>query len=271
MLEVKTVVGHLQTDHHLDKVKQWLSSPDPSINLNKALGQRHEGSGQWLLVSKAYSAWKAERNSFMWLNGIPGCGKTILSSTVIKDLESTKSSQSTLYFYFDFTDTAKQSLDGALRSLINQLSHKNPDTWECLNRLYSSCKNGWEQPNTQSLAKTFQDMIQQAGETWIVLDALDECPNREESSDGGFLSWIKRLQDPELNVHTLVTSRPEQDITSAFTRWIQNAKIISLQSNEVNDDIRAYIKEKVGQLNRWDDRADIRDKIENRLMKADGM
>jgi hypothetical protein len=43
----------------------------------------------------------------LWLFGIPGCGKTIPSSAIVKNLDSILSSQPLLYSYFDFSDTGK--------------------------------------------------------------------------------------------------------------------------------------------------------------------
>ncbi|GAW24459.1 hypothetical protein ANO14919_140430 [Xylariales sp. No.14919] len=270
--DVRSEIKDLNARDSNTKLRDWLSPPDPSTNLNKALKKRHQGSGQWLLRCKVYSTWKTTRSSILWLNGIPGCGKTILSSTIIEDLKSTKSSQPVLYFYFDFTKTKKQSFENALRSLASQLFFQNEDTRECLRSLYSTCKDGQDQPSTHELANTLQSMIKRAREIWIVLDALDECSKREESSDGGLFTWIKRCRDPKFNIHTLVTSRPEQHITSTLRKWIQKAEIIPLQSNLVSDDIRAYIQTKIRQLSRWDDQLDIREKIEADLIdKAGGM
>ncbi|KAI0410715.1 ankyrin repeat-containing domain protein [Xylaria grammica] len=270
--DVRSEIKDLNARDSNTGLRDWLSPPDPSTNLNKALKKRHQGSGQWLLRCKVYSTWKATQSSILWLNGIPGCGKTILSSTIIEDLKSTKSSQPVLYFYFDFTVTKKQFFEDALRSLASQLFFQNEDTRECLRSLYSTCKDGQDQPSTHELANTLQSMIKRAGEIWIVLDALDECSKREESSDGGLSTWIKRCRDPEFNIHTLVTSRPEQHITSTLRKWIQKAEIIPLQSNLVSDDIRAYIQTKIRQLSRWDDQLDIREKVEADLIdKAGGM
>ncbi|KAG9230959.1 hypothetical protein BJ875DRAFT_339163, partial [Amylocarpus encephaloides] len=56
--------------------------------------------------------------------GIPGCGKTILSSTVTEDILNTYANDPGIvvaYFYFDFTDKEKQKSELMVRSLISQL------------------------------------------------------------------------------------------------------------------------------------------------------
>ncbi|KAL1852487.1 hypothetical protein Daus18300_012168 [Diaporthe australafricana] len=176
-----------------------------------------------------YSAWKIDRGSFLWLYGIPGCSKTILSSTVIENLkQSEPSSTSLLYHYFDFADGEKQNLGKAVRSLLGQIYNKKPDVREYLDSLYASCDNGNRQPSDDALRKAVQSMIQHTGEVWIVLDALDECQIREEFSDIGLLSWIKDLHKCPGSTHLLVTSHPEQDINQAIKTWASSDYITQL-------------------------------------------
>ncbi|KAK8229419.1 ankyrin repeat-containing domain protein [Phyllosticta capitalensis] len=271
-----TLMQDAQVERRHDQNLSWLSAPDPWTNYDKALRQRHPGSGQWLLENPAYSAWKARPNSFLWLHGIPGCGKTVLSSTVIEDLDRADASVKPVYFYFDFADINKQSLENAIRSLIRQLYLQRKDVQDRVNTLYAEHGHGTSSPKLEALNATFQSMIHQIGEVWIVLDALDECLSRNDYPTGGLLHWIgSLLGSHQSNVHLLVTSRPEQDIESFIREKARPQDIIHLQSDLVAGDIRAFVHGKVrGQtgLGRWSSRPDIQDKIEDALLeKADGM
>lgn len=262
----------LRADGHLNKIRKWLSPPDPSTNFNEAREQHHQRTGQWFLKSDQYARWKKEHNSFLWLNGIPGCGKTILSSSVVADLKQDIVSKNLVYFYFDFNDVAKQSLEMAARSLVDQLYHNQKDLRQEVDALYSSCDEGDNQPDSESLLQLFQRMVQRAGEVWFVLDALDECHRRSEGSAGGLLSWIQGLREPGLDIHILVTSRPEQDIQAAIKSWAHIEEIFPLQSGHVSDDINAYIEARTKTISRWKSRPDIQQKIECALVnKANGM
>jgi hypothetical protein len=270
-------VKHLGFEERRKKIDRWLSPPDPSMNHNKALQQRHQDSGLWFLQSDAFVKWRTRRNSFLWLNGIPGCGKTILSSTIIKDLNSTLPSEPLLYFYFKFDDTGKQTLESMVRSLISQLYYKRRDTWNELDSLFSSCQDGRRQATCESLCKTLLHMIEQAKEVWLVLDALDECSTRRGPSTEGLLSWIREvLNSEQRNVHLLVTSRPEQDIEVGIMEFAHNDDIVPIQSSLITDDISAYVHTRVtddkGGLKRWGSEPEVQNEIETRLMeKADGM
>jgi regulatory protein YycI of two-component signal transduction system YycFG len=66
-----------------------------------------------------------------------------------------------------------------------------------------------------------------------------------------------------------------EDIELALQSWTRTRERISIQRNEVNKDIGAYIKDKVrngDEFKRWQYRPDVQQQIEYSLMeKADGM
>ncbi|KAI4599633.1 hypothetical protein KJ359_001730 [Pestalotiopsis sp. 9143b] len=225
--------------------------------------------------SQAYTTWKTGGSSFLWLHGIPGCGKTILTSTVIEDLQKSQShAQTLLYFYFDFTDSRKQSFENTLRSLVWQIYYQNKVARKHLDSLYSSaCQNGKVQPSFDSLRKVFTEMIGNLGEVWIVLDALDECTPR-----GDLLAWLRSVNQDlsvQVKMHLLVTSRPEQDIKSAIKRYACDEQIIAIRDDLLKGDIRNYVQARVREhegLSRWRGYQEIQDKIEASLLeKANGM
>lgn len=257
-LQTHSTMKEMQQDQHSQKIVKWLAPPDVSTNDNKALEQRYGNTGQWFLSSEEYSQWKITPKSSLWLYGIPGCGKTILSSIIIDDLRHARSySDNLLYFYFDFSDISKQSLENAIRSLVYQLYQKNPSTYQgYLHSLYSSCENGSRMPTVNLLNETLEKMVQHNGELWIVLDALDEFQTRKGTKTEGLLSWIEEfLTVSRANTHFLLTSRPERDIESALNKFVDHR--IPIQSDLVAEDICAYVHGRVKHhegLKRWQKR-----------------
>lgn len=233
----------------------------------EATKQHCEETGRWFLESSAFSDWKSKPNSFLWLYGIPGCGKTILSSTIIDALRSnSSSSQVLLYFYFTFRDTDKQSLDSMLRSLISQLCHAKPRTQGSLDGIFK----GNQQPTTKSLKSVLDDMIRQIGEVWIVIDALDESRTEQD-----LLKWISGVIGSKPDTKIIVTARDVIDIRSIFRQWARQEDMISIQHDDVDGDIRTYIRSRLrgdAELKRWHSRLDVQEEIEKKLMdKANGM
>jgi NACHT domain len=272
--DTSNAVEHLRFEQRREKIDRWLLPPDPSINYNKAIEQRCKGSGLWFLESDTFTKWQTRRNSFLWLHGIPGCGKTILSSAIIKSLDL--SSQPLLYFYFDFNDTGKQTLRSMICTLISQLYYKHIETSRQLDTLFSSCEDGRRQPTCRLLCETFLRMIEQVKEVWLVLDALDECRTRTGPSTDGLLLWLREvLNSEQRNVHLLVTSRREQDIESEIMEFAHIDDLVAIQSSLVTNDIRTYVRTRVREdngLKRWRSQPEVQNEIETRLTeKADGM
>ena len=51
-----------------DKLLQWLSPPDPSVNHNIACKARHNGTAEWFFRGSFFSQWKST-GSFLWVHG----------------------------------------------------------------------------------------------------------------------------------------------------------------------------------------------------------
>ncbi|KAM0322092.1 hypothetical protein ACHAQA_009721 [Verticillium albo-atrum] len=115
--ETKHAVTTIKSDDHLIKLERWLSPPDYSTNAKLARERRHTGTGAWLLESSVFQQWKAGTRRHLWLYGLAGCGKTVLSTTILDHLKT--DAHITLVFFFDFNDTKKQTLDGLLRELLS--------------------------------------------------------------------------------------------------------------------------------------------------------
>jgi hypothetical protein len=170
----------------LGKICSWLSAPDPSSNYHKAHKQRQAKTGLWLLESAKYTEWKESAASRLWLYGIPGCRKTILSSTIIKHLMRhcyNDVQKVTTYFYFDFKDVQKQDAELMLRSLLCQLLQRSLIIPQGVNALFSSCKKGQRQLSLHALLEVTQQAMQEFECVYVVLNALNKCTQRSKLID----------------------------------------------------------------------------------------
>jgi Cdc6-like AAA superfamily ATPase len=244
------------------------------LNYKKALKQRQARTGAWFLESEQYAKWKTNTASFLWLYGIPGCGKTILSSTVLENVFqycADDPGKGIAYFYFDFNDQDKQVPELMVRSLISQFSQQCDKVPETLETLFSSCENKQRHPSLDDFLEVLQDIIQGFPRSYIILDALDECTNRDELMDilKSMVEW--RLE----KLHILVTSRQERDIESSLKDFVDEQSIICLQSKSVDKDIHTYIRQRLSHdknLEKWQKDHSIRQEIEEALIQgAHGM
>jgi hypothetical protein len=273
-----TIVQKLTStlEEKLAKVRSWLSPPDPSQNYQRALKERQINTGLWFVESDQYVNWRADTASspFLWLYGIPGSGKTILSSTVVENvLQHCANGLETAvaYFYFVFNDREKQSSELMVRSLICQLSQKCTTVPAALEALFASCNDGSSQPSLYGLLDVLREMIRTFPQSFIVLDALDECEDRSE-----LMTIIESIAGWQLEkLHILVTSRRERDIENTLEMLVHPGDITDLRAEVVDKDIEAYIEHRLNvdkNLRKWQKNPEIRREIEGALMeKAKGM
>lgn len=257
-------------------IREWLSAPDPSVNFQKALKLREPNTGLWMLENDLYKKWKDEA-SFIWLHGIPGCGKTILSSTLLESLiqhATNIPNTAVAYFYFDFRDPQKQDPELMIRSLISQLLQQCVTIPLYLYELYSSCY--WmdrerRRPPLFVLLKALRQLIEDIPCTYVIVDALDECENRTE-----LMSIIEEMYTWQLQgLHVLLTSRRADDIKSTLEHVLDNNNIICIPKEAVDHDIQLYVRQRLSNeasLQEWQADTDIKQQIESSLMKgAHGM
>ena len=158
-----------------------------------------------------------------------------------------------------------------VRSLISQLSQQCDKVPVTLETLFSSCENRQRHPLLDDFLEVLQDIIQGFPQSYIILDALDECANRAELMDilKSMVEW--RLE----KLHILVTSRQERDIESSLKDFVDEQNIICLQSKSVDKDIHTYIRQRLSHdknLEKWQKDHGIRQEIEEALIKgAHGM
>ena len=125
------------------------------------------------------------------------------------------------YYYFDFRETEKRHRRGLLSSLVFQLSAESDPCHRILSRLYSDHAGGTREPSEDALSQCLVEMLKAPGQPamFIIIDALDECPNTSglPTARELVLRFLKHLVELKLpNVHICVSSRLEIDIRNAL-------------------------------------------------------
>ena len=201
------------------------------------------------------------------------------SSSIVDDVQTLcQTGLTTLaFFYFDFRDIGKQDARSLLSSLLMQLCYESDKFSEILSSRHLTHGNGTRQPSEDALLECLKDMLELRGqgEIYIVVDALDECPNvsgyptpREQ-----ILKILQELIDLRLpHVHFCFTSRPEVDIRDALEGLAVHNVSLQEQAGQ-NQDILDYIESVVSsdaKIRRW--REEDRQLVMTILMKrARGM
>jgi hypothetical protein len=180
------------------------------------------------------------------------------------------------YFYFDFKDTGKQDLHALASSLLVQLSNQSNRCFDVLFGLYQA-HHACEKPSDDSLVECLKKMLTISGQVpiYIILDALDECPNDSgaPSAREQVLALVKDLLELRLpNLHLCITSCQESDIRTALEP-LATQKLSLDDGNGHKQDIIDYVTFVVRsdqRMQRWGDE-DRDAAIEKLTEKADGM
>ena len=183
------------------------------------------------------------------------------------------------YFYFDFKDLKKQTCHDLLLSLVSQLSARSGPCCDILHRVYEAHEAGSRQPSDDTLRECLIQMLTLPGQgpLFIVLDALDECPDSSglPPPRSEVLQLVKKLIDLRLRgLYICATSRPEVDIRAVLEPLAFCSVSLHDESGQKTD-IAHYVRSIVNStpstaMRRWrvDDKNLV---IEMLTERADGM
>jgi hypothetical protein len=198
-------------------ILDWLTKDDYTLQQKDFFSQRLQGTGQWLLNSAKYHDWLNTEEQTLFCPGIPGAGKTILTSIVIENLIATFGKDEKVgiaYIYCNYKQRNAQSAEGLLRSLIKQLAQDLPYLADCVEQLYKSQSAKQMPPLFSDFSRALQSIAAIYSRVYIIVDALDEC-QAEGDCRSTFLSEIFNLQ-AKTGAKLFATSRHIPDIEQGF-------------------------------------------------------
>ncbi len=163
-----------------------------------------------------------------------------------------------IYYYFDFRDAGKQTRQGLLSSLLLQLASESDRCYKILSRLYTTHTHGARKPTDVALMHCLEDMLKQHRQvTYIIIDAIDECPNSGIPTPQGkvlaFLEGLIELKLPYLRI--CVASRPEADIQETLEP-LTTLRVSLHEESGQRKDIHDYVTKVVRtdkQMRKWEE------------------
>ena len=164
-------------------------------------------------------------------------------------------------------------------SLLVQLSAQSSPRCDIFYRLYLEHDKGSQAPSEAALTQCLKDMLTIPNQPpiYIILDALDECPNTYgiPSPREQVLTLVKEFMDLRLpHLHVCITSRPEFDIRATLGPLALHSVSLHDESGQMKD-IVDYVNSVVysdaeTMMKRWREE-DKKMVVESLSKKADGM
>ncbi|KAK4075503.1 uncharacterized protein Triagg1_4624 [Trichoderma aggressivum f. europaeum] len=258
-----------------------LRSTDPrddKARIEQSKGYLLRGSYQWVLENAAYQRWRRTENTqVLWIKGDPGKGKTMLLCGIIDELtalEPSMNQQSGVlvsYFFCEAADARSNDATSLFRGLIYLLADKQPSLIERIQKKHDHAgKALFEDTNawfavSGILTEILQDL--QSKDTYLIIDALDEC------APGDLPKLLNFIQaSSSSRVKWIISSRNQPQIERRI-RSNRHLVMLSLEENaeHVSRSVDEYIKLRVANLSSIADNEDLQAEVRDAMrQKAHG-
>ena len=173
--------------------------------------------------------------------GIPGCGKTILASSLVDAFANDGTPRRpVLYHYCDYSDPVSLNFQAVVGTLLKQLllymSSLPPVIESQIARL--SLFNV-QCPSDKDLLALLDAVMKEFDEVIVVLDAIDECDTETQKD---VVEFVKHLHSAQVSVvRCIIFSREEAKLTSGFQAY----PILQISSTATSGDISTFVQDSV--------------------------
>ena len=191
-----------------------------------------------------------DKSPIYWLNGLAGTGKSTIAQTTAERLFADGWLGASFFCSRDFEDRSDLRL--IFPTLSFQLAYRYPNFRSVVVPLLRSNPDiGYESLYSQMEKLIVTPLRERGISTVIMIDALDECTDREPQS--AILSVMGRLIKELPKVKFFITGRPEPRIQSGFRlqllRPLTEVFILhSVEDSTINVDIRWFLETQLSEL-----------------------
>lgn len=229
-------------------VQRWLSAYNSTRQQEICISAKSEcpGSGQWLLTHNQFAGWSDLyycRTPLLWLNGIPGAGKTVLTSTVVETIQTLAATNDTVrlaYFYCKNGDENRNTFVSVARGLLSQLLRGNSDL---VLHLYEkgNLQSGEVILLDRAMTKDLLEVatVDHHKTTYIIIDGIDEC-GRDERKEicSWFCGRVNRLPQEDFGTLRCLFISQEDGVAKKDLGMVPSIKMLPMYTR---DDIKRYV------------------------------
>jgi len=244
--EISSKNNALDDQRSVQEWTVWLGL-DPGLDdydrQKKHLQTLEPGTGRWLLGSPKFQEWMAsDQSSTLCCYGIPGAGKTVMTSLVIETLRNQFSMEDGVAVAFhylgpDRRDSPALVLSEVLRQII--LSARSVGGRGTLGALLQKHRKGLERPTEDDLLEILISIISERYQTvFIVLDGLDALGLAEQRR---LLAALERLQ--QLAGQTVKLFLTSRDRGRGALR--EGPRFASLEIRASADDVALHVDSRI--------------------------
>ncbi|OJJ45102.1 hypothetical protein ASPZODRAFT_144407 [Penicilliopsis zonata CBS 506.65] len=232
-----------QTELSRNRFLQWLSPIDHAKQQRDYIEMHHRGTGAWLLQSLEFTCWCENGEQILFCPGIPGAGKSVLFSTIVRHLQREFIEQDhavgLAYFYLSHQSDQLRSARELLASLLMQLLLTNPGSIHRCEALQRQHRER-QYPSLDDILDALNEVIPGHSRVFFLIDALDQYHDSHRENCLDLLHAIIEINQQHENLSILVTSRPRQSIEDHL-----GFNCLKLEISASDTDIRKYLGDKL--------------------------
>ncbi|KAI1173581.1 hypothetical protein F4777DRAFT_557344 [Nemania sp. FL0916] len=227
-----------QNIHQMQALCSWLRVNDDDqatiIDHVSSEASKHPGTCSWILKQAIIAGWLSNQghqsnSPLVWLQGNPGCGKSVIASQIIAFLSNQGSV--VISYFCTSSYTSSTEYDQVLRSLLFQMIRNSGQMAAYVYGQYVGKKTGsmlFFEQLLQLAASALSDDLGHRRTIHMVIDGLDDL---EIDKQKRFLSLMKRIslstsRNNGALIKILITSR----ITSLIKECLSKSTVASLSS-----------------------------------------
>ncbi|KLP18132.1 Uncharacterized protein LW94_12089 [Fusarium fujikuroi] len=231
-------------DQQYSTVESRIDAPNYHEDYEIASQKRFQNtSGRWILSHPLVSEWldhSSKANGKIYLSGIPGAGKTVLTSSIIHHLKERRSSGkgsadrfSVSYFYFKHHQRNKSSLLSLLLAILAQLVAQDESL---LDHIYQACRSAEPQQfrSLDEVSRHVSTALQSQSRSFVIIDGLDECTEASR-----VLKWFESTmskqndtsRDTDFNIRLFVSGQRDGILESQMSHYTR----IDLETSSGHD------------------------------------
>ncbi|EHK16897.1 uncharacterized protein TRIVIDRAFT_162206 [Trichoderma virens Gv29-8] len=225
------------------KILDWLTTANYGQQHDMHSATHKEGTGRWILETDEFQFWFKNSKQKLLCRGMPGAGKTIITSVVIDylvDMSKRDSGIGLAYIYCSFKQPkSEQTIQNLLSSVLKQLASDRQPFPATTRRLYEQHQAKQTHASQEQLISELETVIGLYSHVYVIIDALDECDFKPMHS---FIAEIFNLQQ-HCNLNIFATSRSIPEIT----KWFSIVESSFLEIRARPRDIATYLEDEMKQ------------------------
>lgn len=218
------------------------------------------GTCSWLTKEPKIKLWLRAKpeQPFLWLQGNPGCGKSVIAAKLIYFLQLTASkalsTNSVICHFCTYTFPSSTRYEGILKSIIRQLLLKSD---ELTAHVYQECIVGKKQTGTAFLERLLLTLVNALSNEpreqlwmWIIIDGINECENEKQARLVSLMNQISSISAANAGVtcKVLLTTRPSPNIRSLLKTKRKQVIYLSDERSPLHSAIRLYVSQRLDSM-----------------------